>query len=201
MARGLVRRDDGRNTCRSRGGFAMLARIAIAIAAALVVVGVVVARQPSRYRVARSLEIDAPPERVFPLVNDLHRWEEWSPWLREDPGARTAYEGARAGTGAGFTWSGNAKVGAGRMTITESRPNELVRLRLEFLKPFASTADAKLAVAPSSRGAVVTWSMEGDKNFLAKALHLVMDMDAMIGGKFEEGLAQMKKIAEAAGRA
>jgi uncharacterized protein YndB with AHSA1/START domain len=178
----------------------VLSKIVIGLAAALVVVAVVVARQPSRYRVARSVEIGAPPERVFALVNDLRRWEAWSPWLKADPGARTAYEGASAGPGAAFTWSGNREVGEGRMTITESHPSDLVRLRLDFLRPFKSTAAAEFTFAPSGRGTVASWSMSGEKNFAAKALHMVVNMDKMIGGKFDEGLAQMKAIAESSAR-
>ncbi len=175
----------------------MLSKVLVTLAAAAVVLIVVVAKQPPRFRVARSAVISAPPEQVFGQVNDLHNWEAWSPWLRLDPSARTVYEGPSVGPGAIFTWSGNSNVGEGRMTITESRPHQLVRLRLDFKRPFASSSTAEFAFAPDGERTVVTWSMSGEKNLLAKALHLVMDMDTMIGGKFDEGLAQMKAIAEA----
>ena len=178
----------------------MLAKVLIGLAAVAVVLAVVVARQPSSFRVARSATISTPPEQVFAQVNDLHSWEAWSPWLKLDPAARTAYEGPPAGPGAAFTWSGNSNVGEGRMTITESRPPELVRLRLDFKRPFASTNTAEFTFAPDGKHTVVTWSMSGEKNLFAKALHLFMDMDTMIGAKFDEGLAQMKAIAEATAR-
>ena len=178
----------------------MLAKVLIGLAVIAVVLAVVVAIQPSSFRVARSAAISVPPERVFAQVNDLHRWEAWSPWLAPDPAAKTAYEGPPAGPGAVFTWSGNSEVGEGRMTITESRPHELVRLRLDFKRPFASTSTAEFTFAPDGERTVVTWSMSGEKNFLAKALHLVMNMDTMIGGKFDEGLVQMKAVAEATAR-
>ena len=114
--------------------------------------------------------------------------------------ARTTYEGPRAGTGAVFTWSGNRNVGEGRMTIIESRPHELVRFRLDFMRPFTSTSTAEFTFTPDGDGTVVTWSMLGENNLLASALHLFMDMDAMIGGNFEKGLAQMKAAAEAPAR-
>jgi len=178
----------------------MLTKALIGLAVVAVVAGVVVARQPSRYRVVRSATISAAPAQVFAQVNDLRKWEAWSPWLRDDPGARTAYEGPPAGPGAAFAWAGNRHVGAGRMTITESRPGELVRLRLDFERPFASTSAAEFTFAPDGERTLVTWSMSGDKNFLAKALHMVVNMDRMIGARFDEGLAQMKTIAEATAR-
>jgi uncharacterized protein YndB with AHSA1/START domain len=175
----------------------MLTKVLVAFGAVAVVLAVVVAKQPPRFRVARSAAIAAPPEQVFAQVNDLPSWEAWSPWLKADPAARTAYEGPPAGPGAAFTWSGNSEVGEGRMTITESRPAEVVRLRLDFKRPFASTSAAEFTFVPDGPQTVVTWSMSGEKNLLAKALHMVMNMDTMIGGKFDEGLARMKAIAEA----
>jgi len=178
----------------------MLAKILIALALIIVAVLVVVAWKPATFHIARSTTISAPPERVFAQVNDLHKWEAWSPWLKADPAAKTAYEGAPAGTGAAFRWSGNKDVGEGRMTITESRPNQLIRLRLDFMRPFASTSVAEFTFGPDGDRTLVTWSMTGDKNFMAKAIHLVLDMDKMVGGKFDEGLAQMKAVAEGTAR-
>ena len=174
----------------------MLAKILIALGLIVVVLLVVVAWQPATFHIARTATIAAPPEQVFAQVNDLHNWEAWSPWLNADPAAKTTYEGTPAGVGAAFKWSGNKDVGEGRMTITESRPNDLVRLRLDFMRPFAGTSIAEFKFVPDRNGTGVTWSMTGDKNFLAKAIHLVLDMDKMVGGKFDEGLAQMKAVAE-----
>jgi uncharacterized protein YndB with AHSA1/START domain len=174
----------------------MLTRIGIALAAVAVAGAAVVALQPSRFRIARSTWVAASPAQVFAQVNDLHAWERWSPWLEADPAARTAYEGSPSGAGAAFSWAGNKDVGEGRMTIIESRPDELVALRLDFRRPFESTSVAEFTFAPRGDRTLVTWSMSGEKNFLAKALHLVMDMDRMIGGKFDEGLARMKALAE-----
>lgn len=174
----------------------MLAKVAIALAVAAAGLAAVVAMQPSRFRITRSAAITAPAERLFAQVNDLRRWEAWSPWLKGDPGARMAYEGPPAGPGAVFTWSGNRNVGEGRMTITESRPDEIVRLRLDFMRPMSSTSTAEFTFSPDGNQTLVTWRMSGDKNFLAKAVHMAIDMDKMIGARFDEGLAQMKAIAE-----
>jgi uncharacterized protein YndB with AHSA1/START domain len=133
-------------------------------------------------------------------VNDFHKWEAWNPWGKLDPAMKESYEGAPAGVGAVYTWTGNSQVGEGRMTITESRPNELIRIKMEFLKPFAATSTAEFTFRPEGNRTTVTWTMEGTNNFMAKAVHLVMNMDRMIGGQFEKGLAAMKSVAEAASR-
>lgn len=158
---------------------------------------VIVALQPSDFRVTRSTTISAPPPAVFAQVNDFHKWQAWNPWGKIDPAMKQTYEGAPAGTGAIYTWSGNNEVGEGRMTITDSRPNELIRVKLEFFKPFAGTNTADFTFKPEGNQTLVTWSMFGEKNFMAKAIHLVMNMDKMIGGQFEKGLADMKSVVEA----
>jgi uncharacterized protein YndB with AHSA1/START domain len=158
---------------------------------------VVVAMQPSKFRVVRSATIFAPAPAVFAQVNDFHKWEAWNPWGKIDPAMKQTYEGAPSGTGAIYTWAGNKEVGEGRMTITESRPNELIRIKMEFFKPFAATNTAEFTFKPEGNQTVVTWSMAGDNNFMAKAIHLVMNMDKKIGGQFEKGLAEMKSAAEA----
>src|ERR671915_225617 len=176
----------------------MLLKILIAIAAIVVVFAVVVALQPSSFRVARSIRISAPPAAVFAQVNDFHRWESWNPWGKIDPAMKQTYEGAPSGTGAIYTWRGNKEVGEGRMAITESRPSDLIRIKLEFFKPFRATNTAEFTFKPERHQTAVTWSMTGENNFIAKAVHLFMNMDKMVGGQFEKGLAQMKMVVEAA---
>jgi uncharacterized protein YndB with AHSA1/START domain len=174
----------------------MLIKILIAVALVLVVLAIVVALQPGDFRVARSANISAPPASVFAQVNDFHKWETWNPWGKIDPAMRQSYDGAPAGVGAVYSWAGN-EVGEGRMTIIESRPSELIRVKLEFFKPFAATNTAEFTFKPEGDQTVVTWSMFGEKNFMAKAIHLFVSMDRMIGGQFEKGLADMKAVAEA----
>jgi uncharacterized protein YndB with AHSA1/START domain len=178
----------------------VLIKILIGVVVIVMVFVAIVALRPSEFRVERSAVVSAPPAVVFAQVNDLHKWEAWSPWLKLDPAAKLGYDGPPAGAGAGFTWAGNYQVGEGRMTITESRPNELIRLRLEFRKPFAGTNTAEFAFRPQGEQTLVTWTMFGRQHFMTKATGLFMSMDTMIGGMFEKGLAQMKSIAEAAAR-
>ena len=174
--------------------------IKILVALAVIVLGFVgvVAMRPSEYRVARTATIAAPAPAVLAQVNDFHKWDAWNPWAKLDPAMKQAYAGAPAGIGAIYTWAGNSEVGEGRMTLTESRPSDLVRIRLEFLKPFATTSTAEFSFRPEGDHTAVTWSMTGKVNFMAKVVHLFMDMDRMIGGNFEKGLAQLKSVVEAA---
>ena len=174
----------------------MIIKILIAFAIIVVLI-VIVALQPSEFRIARRANVSALPSAVFAQVNDFHKWQAWNPWGKVDPAMKQTYDGAPAGTGATYTWSGNKEVGEGRMTITESRPNDLIRIKLEFFKPFAATNTAEFTFKPEGNQTVVTWSMFGQNNFMAKAVHLFMNMDKMIGGQFEKGLAQMKSVVEA----
>lgn len=176
----------------------MLKIIFLTLAVIIVVLVVIIALQPSQFRVARSTTIAAPPPAVFAQVNDFHRWEAWNPWGKIDPAMKQNYEGAPAGVGAVYTWVGNNEVGEGRMTIAESRPSELIRVKLEFFKPFAATNTAEFTFKPEGNQTAVSWSMFGDNNFMAKAIHLFMNMDKMIGGQFEKGLASMKSVVEGA---
>ena len=175
----------------------MLIYALIAIAVVVVVFAVIVASRPAAFRITRSTTISAPAGTVFAQVNNLHKWEAWSPWVKLDPAAKNTYEGSPAGAGAIFSWSGNNKVGAGRMTITDSQPDNLIRIRLEFLRPFKATNTAEFTFQPEGDQTVVTWSMDGKNNFLAKAFSLFVNCDQMIGGEFEKGLADLKSVAEA----
>ncbi len=175
----------------------MLKKILIALAAVVAVFVVVVSLQPSTFRVTRSATLAAPPAVVFALVNDFHAWDAWSPWAKLDPAMKATFEGPTSGTGAIYTWTGNNDVGAGRMTIIETRPLELVRIKLEFLKPFAATNTTDFTFKSEGNQTNVTWAMFGDQSFLAKAFGLFVDCDKMLGVDFEKGLASMKTVAEA----
>lgn len=164
----------------------------------LIVLGAVIMMQPGDFRVERTVAISAPAATIFPLINDFHKWETWSPWEKVDPNVKRAYSGAPAGVGAIYEWSGNAKLGAGRMTIIESKPNELMRFKMEFFKPMKSTSTGEFTLKSEGGQTLVTQVMFGPKNFVSKAVCMVMNMENMIGPQFEKGLADLKAIAEAA---
>ena len=168
--------------------------------AVMVLFVIVVALQPADFRVTRSATINAPAAVVFAQVNNFHEWEAWSPWAKIDPACQNTFAGAAAGAGAKFSWAGNKKVGEGRMTILESRASELVRIHLEFLKPFKATNTTEFLFKPEGGQTVVTWNMFGKNNFMSKAFGLFMNCDKMIGRDFEKGLANLRAVAEAAGK-
>ena len=178
----------------------MLKIILIALPLVIAVLGTIVALQSSEFRVVRSAILSAPAQALFALVNDFHRWEAWSPWEKLDPALERSYDGSPAGVGAVYSWVGNNQVGEGRMTILESHPNDLIRIKLEFLKPFAATHTADFTFKPEGDRTRVTWNMFGEKNFLSKAIGLFMNMDKMIGDNFEQGLAQLESAAKTSPR-
>ena len=174
----------------------MLKKILIGLGAALALLVIVVAMQPATFHIERSINMAAPPEAAFAQVNDFHAWSGWSPWEKLDPNLKRSYDGPPAGVGAKYAWVGKKEVGEGRMTIEKSEPSQIV-IKLEFLKPFAATNTATFSFVKTAEGNKTTWAMDGEKNFVAKAFHMVMNMDKMIGPDFERGLASMKAAAEA----
>jgi len=176
----------------------MIMPILIGLAVVIGLFIVIVALRPSNFSVTRSAAIAAPPEQVFPHVNELRNWEAWNPWGKLDPNCKMTYDGPPAGVGASYAWAGNNKIGEGRNTITESRPDELVRFRLEFAKPMKATNLAEFTLQPEGDRTVVTWTMSGKHNFIGKAFGLIVNCDKMLGGQFEKGLAQMKALVETA---
>jgi uncharacterized protein YndB with AHSA1/START domain len=175
----------------------MLKKILVAVAVLVVALVVLVATRPGEFRVERSVLVAAPPERVFAQVSDFHAWSGWSPWAKLDPAMKTDYSGTDGQIGAAYHWVGNDKVGEGRMTITELAPPRRVAIRLEFLKPFAATNTTVFDLAQEQGGTRVAWVMSGRNDTVGKLFSLFMDMDKMVGGDFERGLAALKAQAEA----
>jgi hypothetical protein len=172
--------------------------VAAIVVLAVIALLVVVAWQPSELRVSRSARIAAPASEAFTQVNDFRNWSAWSPYQKRDPAMKKTYAGAEQGTGAIYSWNGNNEVGEGRSTIVECRENELIRIKLEFLRPFKCISTAEFTFQPQGRESVVTWSLLGKNSFMGKAMSLVMNMDKMIGGDFEKGLADLKAVVEGA---
>lgn len=178
----------------------MLGTILIGVAGVLVLFVAVVATRPSAYHVERKLEIAAPAEFVFGVLNDLHQFARvWvlfgSPWEKLDPHMQKTFEGPASGVGQSYAWSGK-EVGKGKLTIEESIPGQKVGMKLEFVEPMKSTATCALTLEGTPTGSFVTWSMEGNHNFIGKAFGMFMNMDNMLGADIEKGLAQLKTVAE-----
>jgi len=177
----------------------MLDIILILVAIAIIIFIIAAAMQPSDFRVTRTATISAPASAVFAQVNELQKWDAWSPWAKLDPDARNSFEGQASGVGAIMRWAGNNKVGQGSMTIMESRPDEFIRFKLEFLKPFAATNTAEFTFTSENDLTTVTWCMYGKNNFMGKAMGLIMSCDKTVGGQFEKGLLALKSVVEEAG--
>jgi uncharacterized protein YndB with AHSA1/START domain len=170
--------------------------ILLALAFIAILFIVIIAGRPDEFTVSRSVKISAPPEKVFPHVNDLHQFQEWSPWAKLDPNAKNSFSGADSGAGAAMAWDGNKKVGAGKMTITDSQPDESIRFKLEFLRPFQATNMAEFNFKSESGQTVVTWSMTGKSNIIFKVFSLFVKCDDMVGKDFAKGLAALKAVVE-----
>jgi hypothetical protein len=175
----------------------MLIYVLVGVAVLIATLIGFIASRPERFVVSRSEVIAAPAEVIFGQVNDLHKWEPWSPWEKLDPHCKRTFEGAPAGVGAVYGWLGDPKtVGSGRMTILESVPAEKIVIKLEFFTPFKGLAVCDFVFTPQGEKTKVTWSMRGTCNFMAKAMHLVMNMDKMIGTQYAKGLADLKVVVE-----
>jgi hypothetical protein len=172
----------------------MLKKIAIALLVVVVAFIAVVASRPSHFHVERSAQMAAPPEVVFPLINDFHRWPSWSPWEKLDPAMQREYSGAPQGKGAAYDWSGNDDVGKGSMRIVDSQAPTTVAIALEFKEPWQATNATLFRVLPDAGGSRVTWGMDGENNFMLKAVGLFMDMDQMVGKDFEAGLDNLARV-------
>lgn len=175
----------------------MLKQIFVILAAIAVAFAIFVTTRPDSFRVERSAQVAAAPTVIHAALSDFHRWADWSPWEKLDPTMKKEYSGPAAGTGASYHWVGNDKVGEGRMTITESVPGDHVTIRLEFIKPWEATNTTVFQLTPDGTSTRVSWRMEGKNGFMAKAFSVFMNMDAMIGKDFEQGLAALREITEA----
>jgi len=174
----------------------MLKKIALV---AFIVIGAVLAyaaTRPDALHIQRSMTIKAPPEKLFPLISDFHRWNAWSPYEKIDPAMKRAYSGSANGKGAVYEWEGNSSVGQGRMEITNAVPSSRVTIKLDFLKPLEGHDVAEFTLVPQGDSTTVTWTMDGPTPYVGKVIGVFVNMDTMIGGEFEAGLANLKTIVE-----
>lgn len=176
----------------------LLTLLAVVALAVLAVLGLAT-RQPDTFAVQRSTTLQAPPDRAFVLINDFHRWAEWSPWEHLDPAMKATHTGPASGPGAVYEWDGNQAVGAGRMEITAAQPAERVQIKLDFLRPFEGHNTTVFTLAPQGAATAVTWTMTGPMPFVSKLMSVFVSMDKLIGQDFEAGLAKLKVAAEKAG--
>jgi hypothetical protein len=174
----------------------MLKNIALIVIVLIAAVLIFAATRPDTFRVERSIDIKASPEKIFPFVNDLHSWTAWSPYEKKDPGMKRQHSGAVNGKGAIYEWDGDKQVGKGRMEIMESTPSSLVVIKLDFLSPFEAHNTAEFILQARGDSTHVTWAMYGTSNFISKLMGIFFSMDKMVGDDFAIGLENLKAIAE-----
>jgi uncharacterized protein YndB with AHSA1/START domain len=169
--------------------------IAILIAAILMIL-IYAATRPDTFRIERSTSINAPPEKIFPLINDFHQWDAWSPWEKIDPEIKRTYSGTTNGKGTVYEWRGNKDIGQGRMEIIESSPPSRVALKIDFITPFEAHNSVDFTLVTQGDTTMVTQAMYGPSPYISKLMGLFFSMEKMVGQKYEEGLASLKAIAE-----
>jgi uncharacterized protein YndB with AHSA1/START domain len=173
----------------------MLLKLAVGLAVLLALFVVFVASRPSAFRIARQLRIAAPAQTIFLYLVDFRAWAAWSPYEKLDPATQKRFDGPASGVGASYHYVG-PKVGEGRMTITAAEPGRRVAIRAEFIRPFAAINQVEITLVPVGEEIEVTWAMSGHNNFGFKAFGVFVDLDAMIGKEFAQGLADLKALAE-----
>jgi carbon monoxide dehydrogenase subunit G len=174
----------------------MFKKITLVVVVLVVALLAYAATRPDTLHVQRAATVKAPPEAIFPLISDFHRWTAWSPYEKRDPAMKRTYSGAAQGKGAVYEWEGNSEVGQGRMEITDTSDPSRVTIKLDFIKPFEGHNVARFALVPQGGTTNVTWSIDGPSPYLGKLIGVFMNMDTMIGKDFETGLANLKTIAE-----
>ncbi|MBV8469198.1 MAG: SRPBCC family protein [Burkholderiaceae bacterium] len=168
----------------------------------LLVVGTLIAgllvftiTRPDDFRVQREIEIQAPPEKIMPLLTDFRQFGQWSPWEQLDPAMQREFSGATSGPGAIYAWKGNDKVGQGRMEILSVTPDKVL-IKLDFLSPFEAHNTTEYMLTRRGGTTRLSWAMFGPANFLTKLMGVFSIMDSTVGKDFEKGLSQIKAVAE-----
>ncbi len=178
----------------------MLIFVLVLFIVVLVILGIGIYRQPDEFRVTRYVMIEASPGDIYPYLSDLRRGNEWSPWARLDAGMKHEYEGSYTGLGSIYKWDGDRSVGKGMLTITAVKPNELVKMRIEFLKPIQGTNTVEYALVPQGDHTLMSWTMYGRNRLVGKIMNLFVNCEKMCGDMFDRGLATLKTIVEFSGK-
>jgi hypothetical protein len=179
----------------------MIKKLLLGLVAVIAIILIAATFQSDDMNISRSATIAAPPEAIFKVVNDFSQWDAWSPWSKLDPAMKKTLEGPKEGVGAIYKWSGNDEVGEGSTTLVESKPNEKVGMKLDFVRPFAGSSDVQFTFVPEGAGTKVTWAMQSKKPFIGKVVGMFMDCEKMCGDQFVEGLANLGKVATASAAA
>lgn len=168
----------------------------IAVVLAIAIVLILAATKPDTFAVRRTITVEAPPERIFPLINDFHQWGSWSPYEHKDPAMKRTYSGTASGVGAVYAWEGNKNVGSGRMEILDAPAPSKIAIKLDFFTPFEAHNTAEFTMLPQGDATRLTWLMHGPAPLISRVMQVFINMDNMVGKDFEIGLANLKRFAE-----
>jgi uncharacterized protein YndB with AHSA1/START domain len=176
--------------------FEIIAIVAVVLAIAVVIVLILAASKPNSFSIERATTVKAPPEKIFPVINDFHQWGLWSPYENKDPAMKRSYGGAASGRGAVYAWDGDKNVGSGRMEILDTSVPSKIVIKLDFFKPFEGHNTAEFTILPQGDATSVSWLMHGAAPFMHRLMRVFINVDNMIGKDFEIGLANLKRLAE-----
>jgi uncharacterized protein YndB with AHSA1/START domain len=176
--------------------FEIIAIVAVVLAMAIAIVLIFAVTKSDTFSVRREIVVNAPPEKIFPLINDFQQWKAWSPYENKDPAMKRSYSGATSGTGAVYGWEGNKNVGSGRMEILDTSVPTKIVIKLDFFAPFEGHNTAEFTLLPEGDSTGVTWLMHGPASFMSKLMQVFMNLDHTIGKDFEIGLVNLKNLAE-----
>jgi len=174
----------------------MIKAIAIVVVVLLAGVLILAATKPDTFRVERAISVKAVPEKIFPFLNDLHNFGTWSPYEKKDPAMKRTFSGPASGKGAVYEWDGDKNVGKGRMEISDTAPPSNVTIKLDFVKPFEAHNIVAFTLEPKGGFTEVRWAMQGPVPYVAKIMHVFLDMDSRVGKDFESGLANQTATSE-----
>jgi hypothetical protein len=176
----------------------ILAIVAIILAIAIAIILILASTKPDSFAVRRTAMVQAPAEKIFPLINNFHQWAQWSPWENRDPAMKRTFSGAESGRGAVYAWEGNKNVGSGRMEILGASSPSKITIKLDFFKPFEAHNTAEFSFVPERDASAtnIIWVMQGPSSFMSKVMQVFINFDSMIGRDFEAGLASLKEVTE-----
>jgi uncharacterized protein YndB with AHSA1/START domain len=174
----------------------MIVKVMVGFAALLATILVVAASKPKTFLIQRSTSIDAPPESVFVLIDDLHNWPRWAPQDKEDASMKRTYNGPEHGAGAVSEWTGSGSSGKGHMLITDSLPSTRISIQVDWVKPFVTRNLNDFVLEGTGTSTKVTWTMQGPNLFVMRIMGVFVSMDRTMGKHFETGLANLKEVAE-----
>ncbi|UAA40535.1 SRPBCC family protein [Paraneptunicella aestuarii] len=146
------------------------------------------------FKVERSLEINASPDKVFSYIVDLKQWKKWGVWYERDPKMQMTYSGPDNQVGMKSEWV-SEKEGSGYMEITKVVPDTVLEYKLVF-PDFDMQSQGKLVLEAKGDKTLVTWSDSGEVKGNPLNRIFILFIDDMIGPDFEAGLINLRRVAE-----